>query len=80
MIYYFERAPDYSTSKNAESYHSIVNLDNFEGQKFFRIELDPISNYFIRGVRKEVAVRGRVDLNFCIKHRYDGFLATEFRT
>lgn len=80
MIYYFERPPDFSTSKNAERYNSIVNLDNFEGQNFFKVELDSISGYFIRGVRKEVAVRGRVDLNFCIRHRYDGFWATDFRT
>lgn len=80
MIYNFERPPDCSISKNAERYHSMVNLDSFEGQNLFRVELDPISHYFIRGVRKEVAVRGRVDLNFCIKHKYDGFWATDFRT
>jgi hypothetical protein len=80
LIYFFERSSDYCTPKNAERYQSIVNLSNYEGLKFFKIELDPISHYYIRSVRKEVAVRGKVELNFCIKHRYDGFWATDFRT
>lgn len=80
LIEYFECKIDNSLAKNARRYHSIVNLDHYEGQKFFNLELDPISQYYIKGIRKEVAIGGKAELNFCIKHRYDGFLASDFRT
>ena len=80
MNEYFESKIDYSSSKNARRYHSIVNLDYYEGQKYFRLELDPISQYFIRGIRKEVAISGKVELNFSIRYSYDGFKASDFRT
>lgn len=80
LIEYFECKIDNSLAKNARRYHSIVNLDHYEGQKFFHLELDPISQYFIKGIRKDVAIGGKTELNFCIKHRYDGFLASDFRT
>lgn len=80
LIKYFEDKVDFSLSKNTRRYSSIVNLDHYEGLRYFNIELDPISHYYIKGVRKEVATRGKVELNFCIKHTYDGFLAADFRT
>ena len=80
LIEYFEHNVDFYLVTNAQRYQSIVNLDHFEGRSFFNLELDPISNYFIRGFRKEVAISGKAELNFCIKHKYDGFWATDFRT
>jgi len=80
LIKYFEGKVDFSLSKNARRYQNIVDLDRCEGLRFFNIELDPISRYYIKGVRREVAIRGKVELNFGIKHAYDGFLATDFRT
>lgn len=80
LIKYFEDRVDFSLSKNARRYQNLVNLDRYEGLRFFNIELDPVSRYYIKGVRKEVAIRGKVELNFCIKYTYDGFLATDFRT
>ena len=80
LIKYFEQKVDFYSVTNAQRYQSIVNLDHFEGRRFFKLELDPISNYFIRGFRKEVAISGKAELNFCIKYKYDGFWATDFRT
>lgn len=68
------------TIKNARRYQELVYLDDREGTKKFKIELDPISHYFIRGIRKEVTIKGKVELSFAIKHRHDGFWATDFRT
>jgi GTPase SAR1 family protein len=65
---------------NARRYQTLVNLHFRDANKrFFTIELDPISHYYVKGVRKEVAAKGRVDLSFAIKYRYDGFWATDFR-
>lgn len=80
LIDYFENKIDYYSSKNARRYHSIVNLDHYEGLRSFRLELDPISRYYIKGIRKEVAISGKAELNFSIKHSYDGFMASDFRT
>jgi hypothetical protein len=80
LIKYFEGKVDFSSSKEARRYQNMVNLDRYEGLRFFDIELDPISRYYIRGIHKEVAIRGKAELSFCIKHTYDGFLATDFRT
>ena len=80
LLTYFKEKIDFSLSKVGQRYQSIVDLDHYEGLRFFNIELDPISRYYIKGVRKEVATRGKVELNFCIKHTYDGFFATGFRT
>lgn len=78
-ITYFEENINYSITENARRYKNITYIGH-EHLKYFNVELDPISQYFIRGITKEVVIRGRVELNFCIKHRYDGFWAVDFRT
>jgi len=80
LIKYFKNRIEFSLSKNARRYQNLVNLNSYEGLRFFNIELDPLSRYYIKGVRKEVAIRGKVELNFCIKYAYNGFMATDFRT
>lgn len=77
---YFESRVDFYSAKNARRYQSMVDLNRYEDLRFFQVELDPISRYYIRGVRKEVATRGKVQLNFVIKHTYDGLVASDFRT
>jgi len=69
---------DFSLSAGAKRFEARVNLDRESEQKFFNIELDPVSHYYIKGLRKETAARGRSVLNFCIKHTTDGFLAAHF--
>jgi hypothetical protein len=74
-----DKNTSFSSRQHARRYQKLVNMNYYEGLKFFNIELDPISRYYIKGVRKEVAGRGNMELNFCIKHVYDGFLAADFR-
>jgi len=65
---------------NATRYQKLVNLDKYRNERYFHIELDPFSQFFIKGLRKQTSARGNVDLSFCIKHTHEGFIATDFRT
>lgn len=82
LIGLFENnAFDFYSHKKVKRFSRLVNLGSLERERYFRIELDPITRYFIRGIRKEVGTHsGRIELNFCIKHTYEGFIATDFRT
>jgi hypothetical protein len=80
LINLFENnSSDFYSHKKAKRFSRLVNLSGSERERYFRIELDPITGYFIRGVRKEIGTHsGRIELNFCIKHTYEGFIATDF--
>lgn len=82
LISLFENnASDFYLQKKAKRFSRLVNLNGSEWERYLRIELDPITRYFIRGIRKEVGSHsGKIELNFCIKHTYEGFIATDFRT
>ena len=81
LINLFENnASDFYSHKKATRFSRLVNLSSPGQERYFRIELDPITRYFIRGIRKEVGTHsGKTELNFCIKHTYEGFIATDFR-
>lgn len=67
-------------NKKAKRFSRLVNLSSPGQERYFRIELDPITRYFIRGIRKEVGTHsGKTELNFCIKYTHEGFIATDFR-
>lgn len=80
LINLFENnASDLYSLKYAKRFSKLVNLNSPGQERYFRIELDPITRYFIRGIRKEVGTHsGKTELNFCIKHTYEGFIATDF--
>ncbi|MDO8142363.1 MAG: SIR2 family protein, partial [Candidatus Brocadiales bacterium] len=55
---------DFYSHEKAKRFSKLVNLSGSEHEKYFYIEVDPITRYFIRGLRKEVGTRrGRVELN-----------------
>lgn len=78
--HYYSQKISFYSSNGARRYESLVNIDQNKDLIYFTIQLDPITRYYIKGVRKEVAVRGKVTLNFCIKYTWKGFIATDFRT
>lgn len=80
LINLFENnALDFYLHKKAKRFSRLVNLSSPGQERYFQIELDPITRYFIRGIRKEVGIHsGKTELNFCIKHTYEGFIATDF--
>lgn len=72
---------DFYNVKKAKRFSSLVNLSYPGQERYFNIEIDPITRFFIRGFKRDVASHsGRIELNYCIKHTYDSFMATEFRT
>lgn len=81
LVNLFENnASDFYSHKKAKRFSNLVNLSSPGQERYFRIELDPITQYFIRGIRKEVGTHsGRIELNFCIKHTHEVFIATDFR-
>lgn len=80
LINLFEtNASDFYLHKKAKRFSSLVNLSSPGQERYFPIELDPITRYFIRGIRKEVGTHGgKTELNFCIKYTHEGFIATDF--
>lgn len=65
---------------NWERFNRLVDLDRFRNRKYIHIEIDPISKFYIRGLRMGTTLYGNAELNFCIVHGYDGFKATKFRS
>lgn len=70
----------YSSSNVAERYQKLAFLNDCQDGRFFKIQIDPETGYFIKGICREVTLRGTVDLSFNIKYRFDGFWATNLRT
>lgn len=76
---YFLAGINYNSSNHAKRYQKLAYLSECQDSRFFRIQIDPVTRFFIKGVCKEVTLRGVVDLSFNIKYRYDGFWATNLR-
>jgi hypothetical protein len=78
---FIEHGRDFYNSKFAKRFLRLVDLNRVESDRYLIIELDPMTRFFIKGLRKEVAKRaGKYELSFTIKHTYEGFRATDFRS
>jgi len=79
LINYFKNnSRTFYSKEKALRYLSLVNLIGQE--RYFTIEIDPITRYFIRGIRKEVSsYSSKSELSFRIKHTHNGFFATDIK-
>jgi len=70
---------DYKFNKYAKRYESMLNIENNSYRRYFDIELDPFSGFFIKGYRADITISGKMTLDFYIKYDFDGFMATDFK-
>ena len=80
LIHIFEDSIDFSRSVYAERFNRLVQVPNEDGTRYFTVQMDPIDHFFIKALKKETAMRGRVELSFNVKQTFDGFMATNFRS
>jgi len=71
----------YSTKAWGNSRHAarFKRIAHISSDRYVNIELDPVTGFYIRAPRQEIAVRlGNARLDFAIKYAPDGFFAVNF--
>jgi len=79
LEYFILNSQDFYSPKKAHHYSKLVTLRPPGEEKYFLIQLDLVSKYFVRGRRSDIGTRqGKVELSFCLRYTYDGLMATDF--
>jgi len=77
--YYVEHSGDFGVfnALSARRLTKFVELPD-PHELYFKVQIDPISRFYVRGIRKELATdKRRFELTFSIKHAFDGFKVTD---
>ena len=71
-----EKSKDFSDADKGKRYTQNIKPMWDSGERYFPINMDISSNFFIKGIRKELPYfSSNLTLEFSIKYTFEGFLA-----
>ena len=75
---FMNHSNDFSRGESAEYFDRIVSIGSLD-ENFVRIEIDPVTRFWVKAIRKEIATgSSKTLLRFKVKYSWDGLKATDF--